>query len=420
METVTLNDEKFDIELSLGRLSEDMEYLEEKDQLVLPWDFINNVEYSLDLYSPFPVLDFTFKDTDNRIINRFKANGEYGVSFYFRNHVNVAGKNEFTHLFVIDDISLVDFSNQEAIFKIKAQSKYRPIFNLSTKWYSTESDNPLPATQIIENILDGSGLPFVFNGEMVHSSNKFDYITPVNWTIKSNTDYLMGRAVDETNGIYMLNYNLNEDQLKVISIAQEFDTNKNKKFNATKMPTKFGFPEGLESYANNVMQNNFITGKGMIEHTKPIDLNYFDYKTREWKKEEKNFDKYSKYLPSSPDLISPMRNLYRKSSTWYEQNGNFKTEFHNNFSYYGKKFITLFQLMNCVQVTVFGFVQRNTGDLFTIMVDNQSSVDYHRFFGKWLISRIIGKITKNRFTQDLSLIRSEEMDTSTMSSESFS
>jgi len=76
----------------------------------------------------------------------------------------------------------------------------------------------------------------------------------------------------------------------------------------------------------------------------------------------------------------------------------------------------LLNLNETLQFTTFGYLKRDVGDIYLVGADTPSAF-YRRYTGLWFISRITHTFAKNRYMQNICLIRADKLATKFTSEE---
>jgi hypothetical protein len=212
-------------------------------------------------------------------------------------------------------------------------------------------------------------------------------------------------AAEDVKGLYFFIFNLIKGNGELISLNERFINNNIHNFNGIKFPSKYGFTE-IIGMPTNIQSDNYLSGIKNYESASDINIWTFDYNKRKWSVNEYNNKRMDKFLPKlKDDNFEP---LLKSISDKFTKNIKFKYEKHNyNNQFIASRMYEYFKLSDVLQFNTRGFLKREVGDLYLVASDSKSAF-FERYAGVWCVTRIYHNFTKNDYTQNITLIRSNK------------
>jgi hypothetical protein len=380
---------------------------------VLYNDNILKIEIMNDLVNPIPVGKILFDDIGNKIFHNIRTDGNSFISINIsrldiKNEINdiFKIKENLNHEFLITNIKVLDKRLEGVTYEIKLISS--KFFNMNNNLiYSSYGEKP--TTEILKELLIQGGLK-ISNDQINESNVQIHYISPSDFTLIDNLNHVLEETISKQSGIYFISYNFSKDRYKIISLNQtylkEIDLNLINPDNILNLPTRDQTFE-VHKTINSIKKMNMNGSHAMLELSKGIANNNYDYVNREWKRELYEFDKIM-------DILPPTQNpkLFRKkikSEPKYIPSDirNFQTDLAPKDSSFYKKARDLFLYSNTLEFKCYGVLNREVSDFIRIDLPKKSEL-YLEYFGLWYTSRIFHVFERSTYHNVLQCCRFDE------------
>lgn len=401
---VQYNRETYDVTIEIARINlKDTTKIVTESVYTLVNDNISKISIINDLNTCYPYLELEYNDISSLSVTNYPCDG------YTLININISHNSEdksfnIKHTFVVDDISIASNSLQQIYYKITGSSITS--INLKSKIDYSTNKKILSATKICKDLLTIVGYPIEPVNEP-DSTNKLQYITPVNYSVLDNLNYLLHYASNDATGIYYLIYNLIKQQGKVVSINQLF-TNSNLtnlfNYNNFIIPSKSGINDQYTTIYD-VKYNNFIKGSNTYDIAGKVTFNNFDYINRRWSQDVYNFNRINSSLPKLPNNYG-YRSVYKNKPNIVGGN-RFNTEQSNiSFPELFKKLDKLYKYYSDIQFNCFGNISRDIGQV--IQVNAYDKMVNSKYGGFYMIARIYHTFIKDNYTCNVTAMRTME------------
>lgn len=401
---VQYNRETYDVTIEIARINnKDSTKIINESIYTLVNDNISKITIINDLDKCYPVLEIEYDDISSLSVTNYPSDGYTLLNVKISHTTNDKIIN-IKHTFIVDDISLIFNNLQQTYYKITGSSIISTLLNSKID-YSTNK-KLLSATKICKDILTSVQYPLELNNE-IDSSNKIQYITPVNYSVLENINYLLHYACNDNNGIYYLIYNLIKEQGKITSINTLFNNNNLTNlfnYNNFIIPSKSGLNDQYTTIYD-IKYNNFIKGSKTYEVAGKIKFNDFDYINRKWSQNIFNFNKINSCLPKLPNNYN-YRSIYKDKPNIVGGN-RFNTEQGN--IYYPelfKKVNNLYKYYSDIQFNCFGNIGRDIGQI--IQINAFDKMVNSKYGGFYMIGRIYHTFIKDNYTCNVTAMRTME------------
>ncbi len=414
MKTIQFNNEKYDVEVKLSRLSDEGEFVNDVE---LVMDNVSELQIVNDLTQPLLRAILFLKDPTSHVSPKYALDGRsfLNIKIYYKTNQKNKNKRQdllkFEHNFIINDIQIVEKNPDSGIYRYLAVSEL--VIPWLNKVYYSTYETETQATKIIKDIFQNSALKERFkyynssNKEFIHTPVKFNYITPVNYSLQECIFPLLVSSHNSETGIYSIAYNMLNDELRLLSITDEFKNNVIKVFNGIKLPSKFAFSE-TEAMPKNEAMFNFIRSINTYDRTSTTTLNNFDHINRKWSKDIYDQKRLNNFLPKTgKDVEGDFVSIFKSPSERYKS-VLFNSEEVSNISFNVKQRIEEFyKFAQILQFTYTGFLERDVGDLFKVQAHKKDTYN-NRESGTWMITRIHHVFSNDLYEQNITLIRSDK------------
>ena len=312
----------------------------------------------------------------------------------------------------------------ETVYRIKASSVYNNILD-STIMYSTGAASKDPITILNEILLNVFTKDmFIKNEKLLVPTKTINYITPVNYTLKNNIDFLLLEAHNEILGFYFIQYDIFSSKLSIINTTQIFnkgsftfkDILKEKvedNVNVNEVTTKFSVGEASAT-AEQLSRNNYTTKAEQNRlSTNSIILKEFDQTSRSWTQKDYFHKLNMAFLPDDVDMkkeIAAENPLFPQLT----ELDKYKIEKHfiqepNTFKRHSQRLIDYFMFGNVLQITALGIAKRAPGEAYFINIQKDEQPIAKWLKGKHMISRIYHtfQVSDHIFSNDISIVRTQ-------------
>lgn len=411
---IIFNGQPYTINILISRLKDDGKTPDDKTAVSIPFDFITKLEITSDLFDPCPSMVLQIKDPFGEKVTDFSEDGRSVV--YFK-CINKSDGAKLEHSFIISTLELLTIDSQQTIIEIAAESIHYPIWlgSLPYSWASSGGGKQKSPTKIIEEILQQAQLPLTTLKAEEHSSLLSQFISPSNSQVGSCVNYLLNAAVSDEDGIFFMTYYMPDNKFKLLSLVA-LAKKDILPFNATKIPTWAGFAPSTGEYsgneiARNIITKSYLTSMGIMDINAEMTLNEFSQLTRKWTKDS--------YTPSRlKRTLSPIKTEdYQKTYLPGVENPFLKDKkVKMKYTLQPKRHITFggrlrefMRLNSNVRFTVKGYVKRNAGDGFKVVLDGPQTALYKKLAGTYIVSRIVHIFRKDNYDQEIDVVRPDRL-----------
>lgn len=378
-----------------------------------------------DINKPLPFVEIYVRDQQARYLPRYPLDGRSFVTVYVsyqtpQSQTNGQGVSSqesgqnviLQHTFIINDIEPYRNRTDESWFKITGVSELVPLWAYSSIRFSTHN-RPMQATQIIQDMMGDTQFPFTLPNDFKHCKRVLPhYIAPQNMSLQDNVNFLLSQSHDEDNGFYFFTWNLINNVSTILSVKQQYEKGLVNKFDAILYPSRYGFTEIIGT-PEDITSENFIKGVYLYDKANTVALWNYNYNNREWSKDVFTQPRMDKFLPKVQkagqgefeSLFKPITEKYTKTKFSFEQQRT-----PQNYEYVSERLKELLNFNETLQFTTYGFIKREVGDIYLVGADTPSAF-YRRYTGLWFISRISHTFAKNRYMQNICLIRADKLAT---------
>lgn len=293
------------------------------------------------------------------------------------------------HIFSIDDISLDNtVSINEMSYIIKGVSILQTILNSYCE-YSTFNQSKTYTT-IIRDILKQHNYCYKKAKQYPETDKKGTYISPSNFTVHNNIDYLLQQCASVDRGLFYLIFNMLKAEGQVYSINDIF--NDNKEILATNnfyIPSKAGVLQNPALTTFGLKTVSYIKGGTLFNINSPIKNFQFNYLQRSRVTQELKNEKLLSGLPKIKEFQDKFELILKKKPDYLKIKKNTQefldSSITNNQLWY--KMDRLFRYTNVSQFTINpGYLIRDVGQLFTLFCNDKVINTYYG--GVWMIGRI--------------------------------
>ncbi len=388
-------------------------------EVEIPNEIIDSVTITSDIEEIFPTVEIILKDPFSHLIPNYMDDGKSGIEIYYQRHNKI-----LQHNFIITQINLTEHNLANTIYVLKGSSTLHNILD-STIMYSTGGDNIDPITILNEILkITFTKETFVKNEDLLVPVKKINYITPVNYTLKNNIDFLLLEAHNEISGFYFVQYDIFENKLTVINTTQIFNKGTYKfkdilgedvaeNTNVNEIHTKFS--KGSSAITvEQLSRNNYIskTDQNRLA-TNNIILKEFDQTSRSWTQKDYFHKINMSFLPEDSD-VKKERIAETPLFPQLTELDSIKTEKHfiqepNTFKRHSQRLIDYFMFGNVLQITALGTAQRTVGEAYLINIQKDEQPIAKWLKGKHMISRIYHtfQVSDHIFSNDISIVRTQ-------------
>lgn len=413
---VKYNQENFDVDLIVNRIDpNDTSIFLEQARYALNLDFVSRMIIGNDLLNPVPFIQIDYLDKGNLNLEKYPADGRTILSMEM-NALHTEGK-KFDHLFIIDNIKILDKQSRENIIRIEGRSYIHPILQSKVDFSSGKDneDSYKEYTKIAKDLLNYVKYPL--NREGLETDHKNHFIAPANFTVNDCIDYLLSYSFSSTMGMFYLIYNMIDQQGKILSLKELFENFDPNEIPSDDIPTYniFSIPSEngiISEYTatNNFISKNTIYGSSTYNLVSKAEEFSFDYITRNRLNNPYNFNRLKKILPSLPSsLLNDYEEIPKDIPKIIGQDLKFTEELPNlSFGRIYEKADILFKKMENVQFNCYGHLFRDVGNLGFIFGSNP--VDAERYGGFWMIARIYHIFTRGNYISNITCVRDMKLE----------
>lgn len=410
---VQYNRESYDVDINIARIdTKDTTKIVDSTVYTLYTDHISKITIINDLDTCYPSIEIEYNDIGSLSVTNYPSDGYTLMNFRMTLTSNDHIIN-LQHSFIIDDISIMSNNIQNIYFKITASSLSS--VNLKSKIDYSTNNKLVSATKICKDILNQCKYPLDTVID-IDSVNKLEYITPVNYTVLKNIEYLMHYGSGDVTGIYYLIYNMIKQKGRVVSINQLFNQeslNNVQNYNKFIMPSKGGIHDQYTTMYD-IKYNNFMKGSNTYEVAAKSTFNEFDYIKRKWSQNIFNFNRIDSSLPKLPNTYNT-RSVYKDKPVIVGGN-RFNSE-HSTVSYpeLFKKLDKLYKYYSDIQFNCFGNLNRDIGQI--VQIDAFNNVVSNRYGGFYMIARIYHTFVRDNYTCNITALRTTEQNKNMVNNE---
>lgn len=454
------NNQTFDVSFILTRLDKDQLILEVKGPTKLqvlegqeidenPIDgtsaenttnLVNEYLSSIAIYNnfdnPYPYIEFEYMDMGTQTIVRYPADGHTTLVAVM---VLIAPDGETTtlrHIYNVVDVKPVLNTKDFTTFKIKAVSVLYNSLAASVE-YSTGGDKPEYPTKIARDILKKVEYPIkeidyqssvfgnlesrygatIFENPVIESSTetKMVYISPANYTVTMNVDYLLKMASrSKSSGMFYFLYNMYD------SVGYIYNPNAmfNKidpanlysyvlPFNVATIPGREGDSGSELLNINDFRFQNYIGGHNMFNYTGKTTLYNFDYLNRRLVKDVYKLKDIQAIVPALNESNKTFQSIYKDKSDLFKMNKYDREDVNWAYSRLYEKTDMLFRMGNVMEFRMMGNILRDAGQLMVVRAP--STILNLRYGGIYMIMRVRHSFTNKRYINDIVAVRTMEL-----------